>query len=200
LNDSRVKRITPLGESPPTERRPSKAQQFMMPVAAFLVSVIISAGILLLRGHMRQFAALGYLGVLAISLLSNATLILPAPGAAVIFAAAASGLNPFLVGVIAGLGAAVGELTGYLTGYAGHAVIENRGFYNRITPWIRRFGPVAIFVFAAIPNPLFDIAGIAAGILRMPFWLFFLSCWAGKTVNMTLIAYLGTWSAPLFGG
>jgi membrane protein YqaA with SNARE-associated domain len=178
---------------------PAKTRQIIMSVAALLFSLLTSAGVFLLHhAHLKGLASLGYLGVLVISLLANATLIIPAPaGIAVTFAAAGSGLNPLLVGVFAGLGSAVGEMTGYLAGYAGHTVIENRDFYNRILPWIRRLGPVAIFALAAIPNPLFDVAGIAAGALRMPLWLFFLSCWAGKTVRMILIAYTGTWSAPL---
>jgi membrane protein YqaA with SNARE-associated domain len=181
---------------------PSKARQTIVSVAVLIFSILVSAGVFLLRGHLRMLASLGYPGVLIISLLANATLIIPAPGGvAFIFAAAAAGLNPLLVGLFAGLGSAAGELTGYLAGYAGHTVIENRDFYNRIFPWIKRWGPVAIFILAAIPNPLFDVGGIAAGVLRMPLWLFFVSCWAGKTVRMILIAYTGTWAAPLlFGG
>jgi membrane protein YqaA with SNARE-associated domain len=180
--------------------RVSKTQQFIVSVTVLLFSILVSVGIFLMRGHLRDFAALGYLGVLVISLLSNATVILPAPGTPAIFAAAAAGLNPFLIGVVAGLGGALGELTGYMAGYAGHAVIENRDFYNRLLPWIKKLGPWAIFILAAIPNPLFDVAGMTAGVLRMPLWRFLISCWAGKTVNMTLIAHLGTLTAPLFGG
>jgi membrane protein YqaA with SNARE-associated domain len=190
--------VKPLAQGPES---PSKAQQIITSVAALLLSILISAGVFLLRGHLKGLISLGYFGVLIISLLTNATLIIPAPaGIAIIFAAAAAGLNPLLVGVLAGLGSAVGELTGYLAGYAGHAVIENRNFYNRVLPWIKRLGPVAIFILAAIPNPLFDVGGIAAGVLRMPLWRFLLSCWAGKTVRMILIAYIGTWAAPLLGG
>jgi len=49
-----------------------------------------------------------------------------------------------------------------------------------------------VFVFSAIPNPLFDLAGAAAGTLKMPVIKFFLACWAGETVKMTFFALGGS--------
>ena len=65
----------------------------------------------------------GYLGVFLISLLGNATVILPVPSLAVVFAGGGV-LNPLLVGLVAGVGEPLGELTGYLAGYGGSAVID----------------------------------------------------------------------------
>jgi membrane protein YqaA with SNARE-associated domain len=102
------------------------------------------------------------------------------------------------VGVIAAAGAAIGELTGYLAGVAGQAVIENRQMHERLERLMRRYGLLAIFVLAAIPNPFFDVAGIIAGALRFPVQHFLLSAWAGKTVKFLAIAYLGAGTAQLF--
>lgn len=180
--------------------RSQKTRQILTSVAILLFSILISVGGFLLRGEIQGLSSLGYVGVLVISILANATLIVPAPASiAFTFAATGAGLNPLLVGLLAGLGSAVGELVGYMAGYAGHSVIENRGFYNRIFPLIKKWGAVAIFVLAVIPTPLFDVGGMAAGALKMPFWVFFLSCWAGKTVRMVLVAYAGVWTVPLFG-
>src|SRR5207249_1809390 len=97
--------------------------------------------------------------------------------------------NPFGVGLAAGTGGAIGEMTGYIAGLSGQSVIERMDIYERIAPYIRRFGPWAIFIMAAIPNPFFDLAGIAAGVLKMPAWRFFLAVWAGQIIKMLLIAY-----------
>ena len=43
-----------------------------------------------------------------------------------------------------------------------------------------RFGDATVFVMAAIPNPLFDVAGMAAGSLRFPLWRFLLAAFLGK--------------------
>jgi len=100
-------------------------------------------------------------------------------------------LNPLAVGIAAGLGAALGELTGYLAGIGGRAVIERRGFYDRLEGWMRKGGPLVIFLLAAIPNPAFDVGGMMAGALRMPIWHFYLAAWAGKSVRFTLLAMGG---------
>jgi uncharacterized membrane protein YdjX (TVP38/TMEM64 family) len=100
-------------------------------------------------------------------------------------------LNPVLVGVISGAGATIGELTGYLAGYSGRMVIKDTPTYERIVGWMRRWGSWTIFVLALIPNPLFDIAGIIAGVLRYPWWKFVLVGMAGRIPKHILYAYSG---------
>ena len=100
-------------------------------------------------------------------------------------------LNPLLVGITAGIGATIGELSGYAAGFSGQAVIENAAIYKRIVGVVQKYGGPVIFVLAAIPNPFFDIAGIAAGVLRIPLRKFFFWAMLGKIVKMTLTAYIG---------
>ena len=40
---------------------------------------------------------------------------------------------------------------------------------------------------------VFDLAGIAAGVLRFPFWKFLLACWLGRTILYIGIALAGAW-------
>ena len=54
------------------------------------------------------------------------------------------------------------------------------------------WGMPTLFVLSAIPNPLFEFAGVTAGSVRMPFRQFFVSVTAGKIVRGILLAYLGT--------
>jgi membrane protein YqaA with SNARE-associated domain len=150
----------------------------------------LTLAILLNREQLRRFAGYGYPGIFLISLLGSATVIVPAPSIAVVFAMGGL-LNPFLLGPIAGLGEALGETTGYLAGATGRAIIADRDLYQRVVRWTRRYGLIPIFVLSAVPNPVFDIAGIAAGALQIPFWQFLLVCFLGKTVKGTLMALLG---------
>jgi uncharacterized membrane protein YdjX (TVP38/TMEM64 family) len=79
-------------------------------------------------------------------------------------------------------------------------LIEDTELYRRIYPWVARYGGWAILLLAAIPNPFFDLVGLAAGILRIPLWRFLLFCWAGQLIKMTLFAYAGALSLPwIFG-
>ncbi len=183
--------LSSLNTAPPPAKPASKRRHWLMSVAAVLAAIGISVGIVLLRDHIKDFAVYGYPGVFLISLIGNATLILPAPSYAVVFAVGGA-LNPVAVGIVAGLGAALGELTAYLAGVGGRAVVENRALYHRLENRIRsKGGVVAIFLLALIPNPAFDIGGIVAGTLRMPVWQFVLAAWAGKSIRFMLVAFSG---------
>jgi uncharacterized membrane protein YdjX (TVP38/TMEM64 family) len=46
-------------------------------------------------------------------------------------------------------------------------------------------------LLAFIPNPAFDLVGIAAGALKIPFYQFIFWCWIGKVLKMLVFAYLG---------
>ena len=165
-------------------------------VLVILAVLGISVAIFVFRDQLVQLEALGYGGVFLVSLLGSATIILPAPSLAIVFAMG-SGLNPLLVGLVAGVGEALGELTGYAAGFAGRAVIEDYQMYQRMVGWMERRGGITIFALSAIPNPFFDLAGIAAGTLRYPVWRFLLFCWLGKTLKTTLVALAGAYSVTL---
>jgi membrane protein YqaA with SNARE-associated domain len=157
---------------------------------AILVSVSVIILITALGDHIEDLKGYGYLGAFVIGFLANATVILPAPSMA--FTAALGGvLNPLLVGIAAGTGEALGEITGYLAGLSGNAVIENRAFYESVQRYMERYGAWVFFVLAAIPNPLFDIVGIAAGMVRFPIVGFLLSVWVGKTFKAIFVAGAG---------
>lgn len=47
---------------------------------------------------------------------------------------------------------------------------------------LQRWGFWAIVVFASVPNPLFDLAGITCGHFLIPFWTFFGATFIGKAV------------------
>jgi membrane protein DedA with SNARE-associated domain len=162
-------------------------------ILSLLAVVAISVWIFSIRDKASQLAAFGYPGIFVISILANATVILPAPGVAVVFAMGGI-FNPLIVGIVAGVGSAIGELSGYMAGYSGQAVVERGNIYDRIHPFINKYGPATIFVLAAIPNPFFDFGGIAAGALKMPVRTFLTWCILGKIIKMLLFAYAGAYS------
>jgi len=163
--------------------------------AAFVFAVGITVGIYYFRDSFRNLASFGYVGIFFLSILANATIILPAPGVAFVFGMGAV-FNPFLVALAAGAGAAIGELSGYLAGYSGQAIIQRTPFEQQLEGWMKRYGGRTILIFAFIPNPLFDVAGMIAGMLKMPLWRFLFFCWIGKTLKMLLFAYAGSLSIP----
>ncbi len=165
----------------------------------FLLIAIILLTIFLIinREHIQRFSRFGYLGVFLISILANATIILPLPG--VVFTSAMGAVyDPLLVAIAAGCGAALGELTGYLAGYSGQVVVERKDWYARVVKWMSSYGNLTVLTLAIIPNPLFDLAGIAAGMLKMPILRFLLWCTLGKILKMLLFAYGGNTLLQIF--
>ncbi len=165
-----------------------------------VVLLLVCAGsvfLFLARAQVARLEAFGYPGIFLISLLSNATLILPIPG--VLFTSAMGAVfDPFWVALTASTGATLGELSGYLAGFSGQGVIENKTWYERVTRWMKKYGDITILVLAFIPNPIFDIAGMVAGALRMPLWRYIVFSWIGKTGKMFLFAYGGASILSLF--
>lgn len=165
-------------------------------LVSFLASVALTVLLVLLPVFFPvDYSALGeygYLGVFLATLLPSATVIFPSPTLAAALIAGTF-LNPLGVGLVAGLGAALGEVMGYMAGYGGSVLAARSSHYRRIREIVERYGLVAIAVLAFIPNPLFDLAGIASGAARIPLWRFLLVCFLGKAARFVLIAYLGYW-------
>lgn len=148
------------------------------------------------------FERVGYPGLFLVTLTANASIILPAPGFLAVVVAGAV-LNPLLVALVGALGMTIGELTGYLLGRAG-STISRRGERPEKSRWSRwtsfskrmvgRWGVLGIFVLAALPNPLFDIAGIAAGAVRMGVVKFLAATFAGRLIRTSLLAYSSAYS------
>jgi uncharacterized membrane protein YdjX (TVP38/TMEM64 family) len=163
-------------------------------IQIFTVVVVVGAALaaVYFRDHLQEFRQYGYAAVFLVGLISNATLILPVPGLAV--SSLMGGVfNPWLVGIVGGIGQALGELSGYMVGYSGQGLVSHRPIYSRLLGWMERHGMLTIFVLALIPNPVFDVGGMAAGALRYPLWKFLLSCAAGKIGKNIIFALLGSW-------
>jgi membrane protein YqaA with SNARE-associated domain len=155
----------------------------------FAIAIVVAVHIL--SSDIAALGDYGYAGVFAISLLASATILFPAPGWAVVVALSTS-LDPFLLAIAAGAGSAIGELTGFLAGEGIRDILNSRIKETKdVEAIVRRYGVAAIFFFAFVPNPLFDIAGIVSGGLRIRWWKFLLACAAGRMLRFLLLAMAG---------
>jgi len=196
--DSRREESRQAGKTSPAEKKQTLSERWKGAIQ-ICAAILITALVIAASPYIVQFRHLGYMGAFIISLLSSATVIIPAPGWIVIVAMGRM-LDPIVLGIVAGVGAGIGELTGYMVGYGSREVIEgeNAKKFAQQKEWLQKSEVITIFVLAAIPNPLFDLAGIAAGALKMPWWKFLLACIAGKIVKFVAFAYLGLWSIKYF--
>jgi membrane protein YqaA with SNARE-associated domain len=151
------------------------------------------------RVSLKQYEILAYLIVFGVTFLASCTIVIPAPGAAVVIAAAGI-WNPVIVALVASVGSALGEITGYYAGYLGEKIIidDQNPTYQRSVSWMKRYGVWTVMVIAAIPLVLFDVVGLIAGALRLPLWKFLLACWVGRIPKGFIEAYIGAGLIPHF--
>jgi membrane protein YqaA with SNARE-associated domain len=173
--------------------RRGQVRKKIVPLLTILLVVAISVGLFLYQDRVAELGNYGYLGAFLVSLVSSATVILPLPGIVVLFALGAA-LNPVLVGLTGATGGIIGEMTGFMAGYGGREMVQGRGrAYARAENWMRRWGGWAVFAFAAVPLPVFDVAGVVAGVLGYPIWKFLLIGWVGKSIKYILLVLAGAW-------
>ncbi len=165
--------------------------------AGLALAVVLSVVIFIFRDRFTNLQGYGYLGLFVLSILGNATIVLPVP--VVLTAFLGGGIfNPFWVGVVVSLGATIGELTGYLAGMSGKNLVDGDKKIQKIKKWMDKYGLWTIFFLAVVPNPAFDLAGIVAGATRIPVYKYFIVTWAGKLIKFLTISYIGAGSGRLF--
>ena len=171
----------------------SRSRAIALLLLTIFLAVGITAVLFIFREKGNELGNYGYLGAFLIGLVTSATVIVPVPGIVVLFALGTT-LNPVLVGFLGATGGILGELTGFMVGHEGGDVIQNPGrVYLRLEGWMRRWGGWAIFVIAAVPLPLFAVAGIISGALKYPVWKFLLIGWAGKSIKFVILVVAGSW-------
>lgn len=186
-----------------TERASLGRLEYVLLVGVGLLMTAFALGFFYFGADTSNLKSWGYAGVFLINLVGSASILLPSPAVASVFGGGALlddllGLPAFIwVGLIAGLGEALGEFSGYAAGYGGRIVFENRPEYKRVHGWMERHGAATMFLLSIFPNPLFDIAGVAAGAVKMPIRRFFLAVLSGKIIKDLYLAAVGGLGATI---
>ena len=162
----------------------------------FLVILALTVAIFVYRDQLEGLYQYGYAGVFIVNLMASGTVLIPAPG--ILFTIAMSGvLNPLWVAIASATGATLGELSGYGAGVSGQAVIGNTKLYQKLYNLMQnhtKLTNIILLVAATIPNPFFDLVGMAAGALRLPVLRFLCITYIGNTIKMIAVAYAGYYS------
>jgi membrane protein DedA with SNARE-associated domain len=191
-----------------------KSRRGRMIVAVILATIVLIPSIgllvvtLLIPDLEDKLGNYGYAGVFLANLASTGTVFIPVPGLTAAGQALiidqAKTLNPIAVGLIGGTGMALGEVTAYAAGAAGSQAVEGgqlkaperiRGLVERVISWIDwlmdHYGFLTLLLLSAIPNPLFELAGLTAGASRMNFWRFMIAVLIGKNIRGLILAFVG---------
>lgn len=162
-------------------------------IIILIVSLLFIVLAFLFRENLSQFKSLGLLGIFLINLVGSATLFFPAPAIASVVAGGAI-YPPLLVALVSAFGASLGDMVGFLLGHSGRKIFikNHHRFYMLLRDLFHKFGGIAIFGFAFVPNPFFDFVGISAGLFHFPPTRFFLFMFLGRLLRNILLALFGT--------
>ena len=188
-----------------------KGRALVIRAILLLVAYAIFVGVLvtLYRYFQTYFqepglAPYAYGGVLVLSMLTSATVIIPAFSVLPLAVAVAATFNPVWVGLAMALGGTIGETTAWTVGYLGGGPVARAQppGYVRAERWMRRYGVWAVLLVSAFPLMIYDLIGIAAGVLRLPLWKFWLFTFAGRFPRALVEVYAGgqiiQWISSIF--
>ncbi len=177
-------------------------------VLGVAVALVPSVALLIEPDLTDPIGDLSYAGVFLVNAVSTGTLFFPVPGVTaaanvLIVTEASDARFPWLIGIVGGAGMAAGERTAYYVGFAGSHVARTQPVPARLEPLVRRvsgfvrhlmhrWGMLTLFVLAAIPDPVFEVAAVSAGSVRMPLRRYCGAVLAGSLVRGITLAYLGT--------
>ena len=161
-------------------------------LAALSVGVTVALCVLIVehRSFIDRISHWGYVGCFLINVLASGTFVLPGMGAVITFTLGGV-LHPALVGVVAGFGEATGAVGAYLTGYGGRSLLVDGVAGARFSDLMQRHGSKAMFIMAALVNPIYYPFAVWMGVLRVRVGRFFLYTLAGRILKNLLLAYLG---------
>jgi membrane protein YqaA with SNARE-associated domain len=146
----------------------------------------------------RKFGNVGiYLGVFLISIFGNFTIIFPVPYtiALIVISAVISGVNPFILALVGGLGASIGETTAWLIGRGSQQLIGDSESVKRMKSYVDKgWAPIIIFIFAATPLPD-DAFLIVLGIAGYSIVKTLIYTFIGKYVLCFICSALPIWLA-----
>jgi len=183
----------------PEVKKGSAKTAFILGIVGVVATFLMAGAVIYYWEFVRGLRVYGYLGAFLISILGGATIIVPVPMLAVVFALGRVMEHTWLVGLANGLGETLGALTIYMTGYGGGSAFyysthgKLHDAYERLIGLMERRGSLTLFLLAAVLNPFFYPAALAAGALRFGLKRYLLICSAGKIIKGMTVAYAGYW-------
>ncbi len=182
----------------PTDEHRRRRRAVLAIQFAFLAGVIaITVTVIPLAQNMLLNPTQGYLALFVVAMVSGALFMIPGFGWAAIGTFAIAFDNWWLPALVGTTGQVIGELYSYFLGYTGSRWIRRNRWYFRIQGFMQRHGFRTILVIAAIPNPIFDLAGAGAGALGFGWYRFFAASWLGRLLKNMVIAALAILGADI---
>ena len=161
-------------------------------IVGLILVLCLMATAWLFRRTIDALQVAGYPGVFLLNFIGAVALVLPVPGL-ISTCALSVALNPFVLGCLSGVAETLGEWSGYVIGLGGHTFLDRfprcRLMRRVLARWMRRRGTLLLLLFSVVPNPVFDLVGIAAGTVQYPFRRFMAVVFVGKVAKGLMVSY-----------
>lgn len=176
-------------------RVPAATHRQHVVIAAAGVAALIALNVAVYFAPI-DYAALtsfAYIGAFLVCLLANALVAIPIPYIPIIVHISATADSAAIVVALGALGSVLGESVAFFIGRAEQGLVSERPIYRRLHRIAERKWLAGLLVFGlAVPlNPLFDVAGLAAGAIGMRYRVFFIAVFAARILRLALIVWLG---------
>lgn len=125
------------------------------------------------------FLRFGYAGVFVFNLVGPGMFLIPF---------LAQQMNVPLLAFVSALGMAANDSVSWMVGKNGDVVLPRGKRVIRIEALIVKYGAFALFFWALIPFP-YDLIGLIAGYLQVPYRMFVLATFLGRLVRFLLIGF-----------
>ena len=164
-----------------------ESKNVIIGVISFAIMIIV----FFFRNRFKHLRKYGYFGILLLALIGNISMLSPA--ASLVSLVGGRFYNVFLVGLMAATGCLLGEILTYNIGAAaGEIALKKEPWYEPAKIFMEKNGFLTILGFTSIPNPIFNIAALAAGGLGYNFWAFLLASFLGNWLQYTFTAFIGS--------
>ncbi len=187
-------------EKPAEDTAPAKKSTkwaLIIGIAGVLITILMAVAIVIYKDEVKALQNYGYFGAFFISILGGATIIIPVPMLAIVFALGGVMPYPWLVAIVAALGELVGAMTIYATGHgAGHAISKSKHgrmqkIYDKLLSLMKRRGAITLFAVTSVVNPFFYPAAFAAGALKFGLKKYIPIVLVGKMIKSFTVVYAG---------
>lgn len=166
-------------------------------IVALVLFIFVSLLAWKMKDVMKEWLPLTLLGLLLACFVMNSTVLLPSSSLLVVLEYSFV-LSPLSVVFVGALGASLGEFIGYMVGAEGSTLIKRFKRFSELTNF-RKHVFWWVMIFAFIPFPVFDIAGIMAGSIRMDPFKFLIASFLGKVAKMGVYVWMIHFMSSVFG-
>ena len=187
-----LRRVAIIGAGP---RIPAARHRHHIVFAAFGAAALVALNVAVYFAPIdyNALTSFAYIGAFLVCFLANALVAVPIPYIPIIAHIGATADNAAIVVALAALGSVLGESVAFFIGRAEQGLVSEHPLYRRLHRIAERkwLAGLLLFALAAPLNPLFDVAGLAAGAIGMRYRVFFVAVFAARILRIALIVWLG---------